>query len=84
VKGLDLESRAAKVGGVREGDQITQKFSFFSEAEKWNNSFSMTVVRRQVIENEHEEGVAKGEELKDLTWWPRSWEKVESYQFFRT
>lgn len=43
VKGLDLESRAAKAGRVQEVDEITQDFSFFSEAEKWD---SMTMIRR--------------------------------------
>ncbi|MCJ1386607.1 hypothetical protein MMC17_009733 [Xylographa soralifera] len=70
VKGLNLRSRAAEAG-VREGDTVTQSFSFFYDAERWDKSFHMTVHRRDNDKNTCE--------LVELSWWPRSWEKVESY-----
>lgn len=66
VKGLDLESRAA-LAGVRNGDLITPQHSFFSAAERWGQEFRMTVKRGT-------------EKATVLSWAPRSWHKVESYQ----
>ncbi|CAN8103297.1 unnamed protein product [Discula destructiva] len=68
VKDLDLDSRAA-LAGVMEGDSITPESSFFSAAERWGQSFQMTV--RQRVSGD----------LKVLRWPPRSWHEVESYQF---
>ena len=69
VKDLDPTSRAAQAG-VWEGDQIIQKYSYMYDAENWDKRFSMTVKR--------EDG-----DLEELSWWPRSWTKVESYQLVR-
>ena len=69
VKDLDTESRAAK-SGVREGDMITDQHSYLSDAENWDKMFFMKVQR--------------GDSFTDLIWWPRSYEKVESYQVVRT
>ncbi|MCJ1395906.1 hypothetical protein MMC18_008792, partial [Xylographa bjoerkii] len=66
VKNLDPSSRAAEAG-VREGDAVTQSFSFFYDAERWDKSFRMTVYRRKDNGNTNE--------LVKLSWWPRSWEK---------
>ncbi|RFU26542.1 hypothetical protein B7463_g9803, partial [Scytalidium lignicola] len=71
VKNLDPASRAAKAG-VREGDIITPQYSFFFVAERWEQKFSMSV-RRPTSDT--------SDEVTALTWLPRSWEKVESYQF---
>ncbi|RDW57755.1 hypothetical protein BP5796_12556 [Coleophoma crateriformis] len=72
IKELDPTSRAA-AAGLQEGDRITRQHSFFVVAERWGNKFSLLVKR----------GFQGGgrEELKTLSWLPRSWEKVESYQF---
>ena len=67
VRDLDLESRAAQAG-VREGDQVTQKYSYFFDVENWEKKFCMTVKR--------ESG-----DLEELSWWPRAWKKVQSYRF---
>lgn len=70
VKDLDLESRAAQAG-VRNGDIIMPQHSLFVIAERWGRKFEMPVKR-----------VHDGsEELKVISWSPRSWVKVESYQF---
>lgn len=69
VKDLDPESRAAQAG-VKEGDLITPRYSFFSSSERWGQTFSMTIIR--------EEG---SDGPRVLSWSPRSWNKVESYQF---
>lgn len=71
VRELDPGSRAAKAG-VRDGDAITLQYSFFWDAERWGRKFSMKVRRS---------GGNSIEEMKDLVWEPRSWGKVESYQF---
>ncbi|KAL1981355.1 hypothetical protein VTN96DRAFT_2746 [Rasamsonia emersonii] len=68
IRGLDPQSRAAEAG-LREGDMVTSKYSFLSDADGWNRSFTMYVKRG-------------GEEVK-ISWWPRSWTKVPSYQFVR-
>lgn len=73
VQGLDPESRAA-AAGVRNGDWIRSNFSWMFDSEDWDHSFHMTVQR-------HEDG---NERSVDLTWWPRTWNKVESYQFVWT
>ena len=67
VKDLDLKSRAAEAG-VREGDEMTQKYSYLYKAERWDEKFKMMVKREQ-------------HGLLELSWWPRAWEKVESYHF---
>ncbi|MCJ1333681.1 hypothetical protein MMC10_010381 [Thelotrema lepadinum] len=67
VKALDMQSRAAEAG-VCEGDEISQKYSYLYNAEKWNETFRMTVKREQ-------------DGLLEVSWWPRTWEKVESYRF---
>ena len=72
VRRLDPKSRAAEAG-VREGDAVTQNFSYFFDAEGWDKSFTMTVTRSK--------DKGSPDELVELTWWPRTWEKVESYQF---
>ena len=66
VRDLDRQSRAA-IAGVHEGDIISPKFSWLFEAEDWDQQFVMLAVRG-------------GREV-ELRWWPRSWTKVESYQF---
>uniref|UniRef100_A0A093V2Y7 Peptidase M61 catalytic domain-containing protein n=1 Tax=Talaromyces marneffei PM1 TaxID=1077442 RepID=A0A093V2Y7_TALMA len=72
IAGLDLESRAAKVGGLQEGDQITLKYGFLVDADVWPKMFTMNVKR------------GNEEMPHQITWWPRSWYKVESYQFVRS
>ena len=67
VKGLDLGFGAAEAG-VREGDEVTQKYSCFYDVENWEKRFGMVVKR--------EEGG-----LVELSWWARAWGKMESYQF---
>ncbi|RDW58754.1 hypothetical protein BP6252_13230 [Coleophoma cylindrospora] len=74
VKELDPNSRAA-AAGLQEGDRITPQHSFFVVAERWGNEFSLLVKRGS-------QGGGR-EELKTISWLPRSWEKVESYQFFK-
>jgi hypothetical protein len=68
IAGLDLESRAAEAG-LQEGDQITLRYGFLSDADVWPNLFTMNV-KRGNDQTPHE-----------IIWWPRSWLKVESYQF---
>lgn len=69
VEELDLESRAAREGGVMEGDRITVKKAMLWNARQWDKNFTMTVLRGM-----------PAEEI-ELTWWPRSYRKVESYQW---
>lgn len=76
VKELDPRSRAAGAG-VQEGDAITAQYSYFFVAERWGQYFTMTVKKRLEGSNDGEEGL-KG--LKVLSWSPRSWHQVESYQ----
>ncbi|ETS75349.1 hypothetical protein PFICI_12293 [Pestalotiopsis fici W106-1] len=73
VKDLDTSSRAAKAG-VQEGDVTTRQHSFFFDADRWGQDFTM-VVRRITPDG--------GEELKTLSWWPRGINKVESYQLIQ-
>lgn len=73
VRHLDPESRAA-VAGARNGDLITPEYSFFFIAERWGRMFDMKVRRSSS---------SGSEELRILNWLPRSWKKVESYQFDR-
>lgn len=68
IWGLDPQSRAAEAG-LQEGDMVTLRYSFLSDADGWNRSFTMYVRR--------------GEEEVKISWWPRSWHKVPSYQFVR-
>jgi len=70
VQGLDPESRAARAG-VRNGDEITQRFSYFFDASIWGHSFSMTVRREGDV----------GDQFTTLEWIPRRTTKVESYKF---
>jgi hypothetical protein len=70
VQGSDPDSRAA-AAGVREGDLITSNFSRMYGAEDWDQLFNMTVQKQE----------GKDERLVNLTWWPRTWNKVESYRF---
>ncbi|KAF3018835.1 hypothetical protein E8E14_005574 [Neopestalotiopsis sp. 37M] len=70
VKDLDSSSRAAKAG-ILEGDVATLQHSFFFDADRWGQDFTLTV-RRKATDG--------GEELRTLKWWPRSMNKVESYQ----
>lgn len=74
VKGLDPQSRAASAG-VREGDAVTARYSYFAVAERWGQDFTMTVTRPG--------GNGVEGELKVLSWSPRSAHKVESYQAVR-
>ena len=67
VIGLESTSRAAEAG-VREGDEITQTYSYLYDAENWDKKFSMAVRR-------------ESNALVELAWWPRAWMKVESYEF---
>ncbi|KAF3391054.1 hypothetical protein DPV78_011115 [Talaromyces pinophilus] len=71
IAGLGLKSRAAEAG-LRDGDRITLRYGFLTEADVWPKSFTMNVER--------------GDEKTphEITWWPRSWHKVESYQFIRS
>lgn len=66
VKELNTESRAAHAG-VQEGDNITSKYSYIWDLSAWESMFSMVVIR-------------DGKEVS-LSWWPRSFKTVESYQF---
>lgn len=69
VKDLDPESRAAQAG-VKEGDLITPRYSFFSSAERWGQEFCMAVIRSD-----------GSNDMRVLSWSPRSWHKVLSFQF---
>ena len=83
VRGLDPESRAAVQGGVLESDRITSNHSFFWAAESWEKNFTMVVVRRGKLAGvEVDDGEV--ERKVTLTWWPRSWEKVSSWQWWPT
>jgi predicted metalloprotease with PDZ domain len=74
IKDLDPSSRAAEAG-VREGDVVTPSYSFFFVADRWGQDFNITVKR----------GGSDGvDEVKVLSWWPRSRSKVESYQFVQS
>lgn len=75
VKELDPRSRAAGAG-VQEGDAITVQYSYFFVAERWGQDFKVTVRRS--------DGNDGADELKVLSWSPRSWAKVESYQAVRS
>lgn len=68
VNGLDLQSRAAEAG-LQDGDGITLEHGFLVDADVWPKLFTMNVRR------------SNEETLRKITWWPRSWHTVQSYQF---
>ncbi|KAL9114632.1 MAG: hypothetical protein Q9227_001310 [Pyrenula ochraceoflavens] len=68
VKNLKPGSRAAQAG-VREGDKISPKRVGMWNTIVWNRNYTMIVVR-------------DGEEV-EMSWWPRSFEPVVSYQWSR-
>jgi hypothetical protein len=68
IQGLDLESRSAKAG-LQDGDGITLKYGFLVDADVWPKLFTVYIKR------------GSEDALRKITWWPRSWHKVQSYQF---
>ncbi|EED15753.1 conserved hypothetical protein [Talaromyces stipitatus ATCC 10500] len=68
INGLDLQSRAAEAG-LQDGDEITLEYGFLVDADVSPKLFTMNVRR------------SNQETLRKITWWPRSWHTVQSYQF---
>jgi len=66
ITGLVANSRAA-AAGLKEGDVFEKSFPVWLTA----NAFDMRSVVR----------VVRGEETTDIEYWPRTWEKVESYEW---
>jgi hypothetical protein len=71
VKSLDLKSRAAVEGGLRETDILTLNSTVLWLAEEFEHSVTLTVLRE--VDGAEVEVV--------LTWWPRTWTKVKSFQW---
>lgn len=67
AKGLDPESRAAVEGGLRETDVVTPRSSSLGWAEEFGQNFTLVVLRE--------------EKEVQVTWWPRTWDKVRSFQW---
>lgn len=66
ITGLKFGSRAEAVG-LKEGDVVEKMFPIFLTAD----SFEM----KNIVK------VVRGDEAVDIEYWPRTWEKVESYQW---
>lgn len=69
VVGLRPGTRAS-LSGLREGDVIVKNTPVFQSADDIEQMFKIRVMR--------------SEGLVDISYWPRTWEKVESYQWVPT
>ncbi|CAJ0548353.1 Ff.00g019660.m01.CDS01 [Fusarium sp. VM40] len=70
VAGLKPGSRAEKAG-VRNGDEILKSISLWTLSAKYGAMNQLTIRR------------ANSDEVLEVKYWPRSWEKVEAYQYVR-